>query len=263
MELRLYDKMNGNLMENVHNLAPDRKLVIFMSWLMAKDRQIEKYRQIYMERGFDVLTVQTYPYQFLAPPLGAQRVAENLLRFLKTNASTYPNVLIHGCSAGAYLFAETMVKVNRALDDPKRRQCMEIVLPVIKGTIFDSIVDPETPVTFTRAAFSNQMVASVAEYILKGYLFLTYPMALKHYRAGTEAFLNNPLMCPALILASRSDKLTNMEINEKVVSRWSQKGREVRLKVWPDSGHCGHLQKYPKDYEQEIHTFLHSVNLYK
>lgn len=50
----------------------DKPLVVLLSWLMAKQKHLKKYAQLYTDQGFDVLTVQITPWQFMWPKQGAQ-----------------------------------------------------------------------------------------------------------------------------------------------------------------------------------------------
>ncbi len=59
-----------------------RPLVVLFAWMLAKDKHIEKYRNLYFQRGFDVLTVKTEPFELLLPERGSQRIARNVLTFL-------------------------------------------------------------------------------------------------------------------------------------------------------------------------------------
>ena len=60
-----------------------RPLVVLLAWLMASEKYLEKYRSIYFNHGFDVLTVKTSPLELMLPRIGSQRVAKNLMHFLR------------------------------------------------------------------------------------------------------------------------------------------------------------------------------------
>lgn len=47
-------------------------LVLMMAWLMAKQKHLKKYAQIYTEMGFDVMIVHVTPWQLLWPVKGTQ-----------------------------------------------------------------------------------------------------------------------------------------------------------------------------------------------
>lgn len=54
------------------NTPLDKPLVVLLSWLMSKQKHLKKYAQLYTDQGFDVLTVQVTPWQFMWPKQGAQ-----------------------------------------------------------------------------------------------------------------------------------------------------------------------------------------------
>uniref|UniRef100_A0A034WFF0 Uncharacterized protein n=1 Tax=Bactrocera dorsalis TaxID=27457 RepID=A0A034WFF0_BACDO len=51
-------------------------LVLMMAWLMAKQKHLKKYAQIYTEMGFDVMIVHVTPWQLLWPVKGTQVIVE-------------------------------------------------------------------------------------------------------------------------------------------------------------------------------------------
>lgn len=50
----------------------ERPLCIILSWLVSKPNHLMKYADIYLETGFDVMTVTCSPLQLLFPVRGAQ-----------------------------------------------------------------------------------------------------------------------------------------------------------------------------------------------
>lgn len=50
----------------------EKPLVIMMAWLLAKQSHLAKYAKIYIDQGFDVITVATTPWQLLWPTKGTQ-----------------------------------------------------------------------------------------------------------------------------------------------------------------------------------------------
>ena len=84
-----------------------RPLTIIMVWLLAEDKHIEIYRQLWFKRGFDVLTVKTTPRDVLFPRIGAQVLAKNLVGYLsEISPDFYEEIIIHTFSVGGYLFME-------------------------------------------------------------------------------------------------------------------------------------------------------------
>lgn len=93
---------------------PSRQLVILMSWMLAKEHHIEKYRKMYYNRGFDVLTCKTSPYDLLVPPDGVQKNVKHLIKYLDDHVlNVYPDVIIHAFSVGAYVWGELIVELYK------------------------------------------------------------------------------------------------------------------------------------------------------
>ncbi|CAG2061060.1 unnamed protein product, partial [Timema podura] len=65
--------LDKNLPLQVHiNNSEGRPLVVLLAWLMAREKHLMKYASFYLEQGFDVLMVNTTPWQFLWPVKGSQ-----------------------------------------------------------------------------------------------------------------------------------------------------------------------------------------------
>jgi hypothetical protein len=95
-----------------------RPLLVLFAWLFAKDRHLDKYRNLYLERGFDVLTVKIAVSDFLIPSRGSQVVAQNIVDFLKNNDSQYPTFIFHAFSVGAYQMGEVFVRLKKDENKP-------------------------------------------------------------------------------------------------------------------------------------------------
>jgi len=239
-----------------------RPLVVLLSWLMAREGNLEKYRSIYFKHGFDVLTVKTRPFEMLLPTMGSQRVALNLFNFLKNKVSTYPNVLIHAFSVGAYQFSEMLCLLQEGLSRQEVDGSCEIVRKAIKGMIFDSAVDVDgAAYGISRSVAGDGLSADLLEKSIKGYMRAFHNVATKHYEKSSKAFRNTPLRCPALMLLSREDRLGNPINNTVVADRWRELGIDVTLKCWEKSRHVAHLHKYPDEYVYEVNNFLKRINL--
>lgn len=238
-------------------------LVVLLSWLLAREKYLEKYRQIYLSKGFDVLTVKTRPDQFLFPTIGTQVVAQNLFDFLKNQVGAYPNVVVHGFSVGAYQFSEFLVKLQEGLHSQGSIDgSCEIVRKSIKGVIFDSAVDVDgAPYGVAKSLAGDSKLADMIEASLKGYMKLCHPFATKYYEKASNAFSHTPLRCPGMLLVSRDDKLGNPAANERVRDTWTSLGVDVTWKCWDRSRHVAHFQNYPEEYRSIVHQFLSRINL--
>ncbi|CAG2116469.1 unnamed protein product [Medioppia subpectinata] len=233
-----------------------RPLVVFFAWMLAKDQHIEKYRNLYFKRGFDVLTVKTSPLELIFPTRGSQKVAENVMNFMHEKRSDYPSVVVHAFSVGAYQFGEVLVHLQR------NGTVLADLAHTVKGVIVDSVADMNViPVGLSRAVTKNSALRAVFKAMISTHMKLFYSIATKHYAASSEAYKNNVFRCPSLIICSKRDIVGNAEDNRKVMDRWRENNIEVQWKCFENSTHVGHLHKYPEEYKHEIDSFLKKINL--
>lgn len=87
--------------------------MIIFAWLFAKERHLDKYRSLYLEKGFDVLSVKVYVKDFLIPQSGSQQIAANVIRFIMSNQDRYQSIILHAFSVGAYQLGELFVLLNK------------------------------------------------------------------------------------------------------------------------------------------------------
>jgi len=92
-----------------------------LEWLMAKKKHTGKFADLYLERGFDVLSVKVRPGQFMWPVKGSQLVAQSVLDLLSQKYTARP-IVIHGFSIGGYLWGEMQLKI--AQDLPKYEELL-------------------------------------------------------------------------------------------------------------------------------------------
>lgn len=50
----------------------DKPLVVMLPWLMAKQKHVKKYAQLYTDQGYDVVRVSVSPWQVVWPKTGSQ-----------------------------------------------------------------------------------------------------------------------------------------------------------------------------------------------
>ena len=210
------------------NDSNGRNLVVLFSYMLAKERHIEKYRQIYHRHGFDVLTITTSPLQFFLPPFGAKKIASKLLLYLNSNITQYSSMSVHAFSVGGYQYSEFLSQIkstaaNSELNSHPLANC-------IKGTIFDSPCDVDSvPYGLSHTVAGDTLLAKGLQVILNLTRFIFYPLSTKYHSLGAEVFAHQPLSCPSLFFASQSDKMANIKVIQSVVDAWTKKGVDVDL----------------------------------
>ncbi|XP_022250053.1 transmembrane protein 53-like isoform X2 [Limulus polyphemus] len=244
---------NMKLTRNDSSNESNTPLVVLLAWMMAKDHHLKKYSNIYLERGFDILTVTMSPIQMLLPTSGCHILAQSLLGFLEQEQ--YEKIIFHGFSVGAYLFGEFLRKLNES----------SLYLSLIsrfKGQIFDSAVGFEgIPKGFPRAVTSNLLLVKFVEFYIRNHLHLMYNIATKHYIEASNAFHNSPLKCPALLLVSADDMVGNPQANQKLMAIWQAQNIDVSWKCWEKSAHVSHFYHHKDEYIEELDKFLKKIQL--
>jgi hypothetical protein len=247
----------------------DRPLVVLLTWLAAQDKHIEKYSSLYLQKGFDVLTVKTSPFDLLFPTIGARKIAQNCVLTLQKELPQYPSVILHAFSVGAYQFGEILIemqeqhKLNTDHNRDNHNQSNNIDLEKrIKGIVFDSVVPiEELPNGVSRSITANPFLYKCIKSGINGHLKVFNSIATKYYRAASHAVWNNYMRVPALILVSQNDRIGTAEANQKLTRVWRDLGIDVTWKCWDKSAHVQHLPKHPKEYEELIDRFLNKLNI--
>lgn len=241
--------------ESSGNKKKQKPLAVIVAWMLAKDSHIDKYRNLYLTRGFDVLTVDLSPKELLFPASGSQVVASSLLNYLVSN-DHYHKIVIHAFSVGGYLLGELFQKMRQ-----NTTVCKSVVDRMC-GVVMDSAVDFEgIPTGFPRAVSKNPLTIKVLEWYISSHLALMYNVATKHYLTSSKNFHNTPLRCPALFFVSDADKVGTPSSNQLVADNWIARGCDVKMKCWQDSKHVSHLHKHEQEYISELDQFLSKINL--
>lgn len=234
----------------------ERKLVVLMSWLEAKEKHIEKYRQFYLDRGFDVLNVKTSALDLLLPTVGAKKISKDFARFMLEKQ--YSDVLLHGFSVGGYMFGQVLLDIDRQ----GNKETKDKLLNSIRGIVFDSLVPFEgTCIGVANSITDNKYLAKILENLLKLYLYLGKNIATKYYKEASEKVWGGPLRCPSLFLLSRDDKISDYRIILRLGEVWSKLGIECHHKIWESSPHVQMFIKHNEEYVSQVENFLKRINM--
>lgn len=115
-------------------VAPtSRPLLLFFSWLGAQPGPVSKYRDLYLNRGMDVLVIQSGVMHFLWPRWGLSYGLE-VLKLLEEPRFSGRAVLVHATSIGGYTFTQILTHIARG-----REEHAGLAQRVI-GHIYDSLV---------------------------------------------------------------------------------------------------------------------------
>jgi pimeloyl-ACP methyl ester carboxylesterase len=247
--------LQRNPRNNAVNAPGLRPLVLMLGWMFSQDRHLERYRQIYFEHGYDVLTVQSTPLKLLWPTLGSQVIARDVVNYLRKVYSNYSYISVHGFSVGGYQLGETLVELDKL-----ETELREKVTNKFRGVITDSCVDIcNVPYGLSRAITSNIILASMIQFLIATYLFINYFFVTIHYLKSSQTFHALRLRCPCLIISSRADEVGTVEQNDAVAASWRKGGHDVDVHVFELSEHVANFQKYPDEYLSLINNFLNRI----
>ncbi|XP_073999003.1 uncharacterized protein [Rhodnius prolixus] len=254
----VYSMINKNMQIVSRKLAAEKQsevkpLVVMFPWLLARKNHISKYYDIYLSRGYDVLSVSITPWQFFWPLTGTQVVASDLIDYLY-NCSRQ-TLFVHGFSVGAYLWGECLVKLNSDLAK------YTLLMSKIKGQIWDSAADiTETSKGLPQAMFPrNAFLKSTMEKYVDYHLRTFYDTATQHYLRASQLFHTTPVRAPCLVFVSKNDPIGSVIANIKAKESWDSMGMKVYWKCWEKSRHVSHLMLHRDEYLAALHAFLDSV----
>lgn len=238
------------------NPLAERPLVVMLCWLQARQKHIEKYAELYIDSGLDVLAVQITPWQLLWPTKGTQLVARDVVNFLHSNTGFNP-LFLHGFSVGGYMWGECLVHIERELAKYQN------VLDRIVGQIFDSAADvSEIHIGIPKAVFPKnpKMQAALRSYIIY-HMKAFHEPATSHYIRSSQMFHGNLVRTPALMFVSKLDPVGPPKSNERVCDNWIQNNVDMTYKLFEKSPHVGHFQMYRNEYVKYLMEHLRRVNL--
>ncbi|KAH0550394.1 transmembrane protein 53-B [Cotesia glomerata] len=236
----------------------DRPLLVILSWLFSKRKHVMKFANLYLEQGFDVVTVSVTPFQLMWPAKGTRLVAKDLLTFLDRNTS-YQQIMLHGFSIGGYMWGELLDHVH------EDREKYNHVIDRIVGQVWDSAADiTELTMGTAKAVFpNNEMMQNIARKYLEYHLKTFHEQATRYYIRSSQLFHLNLVHTPALFLLSNADPVGAVDSNMRVRDSWDSLGTPTYVKIFEKSPHVGHFLKYPKEYVNEIYTFLDKLKMIK
>lgn len=231
----------------------ERPLVVIFGWMLARNRHLNKYGNLYLSKGFDVLSVQVQPQQVLWP-VAAQHKITTLLKTLQDSSLSTRPIVIHGFSVGGYLYGEMLVKLQKECDRYKK------ISERIVGQVFDSPVDFEgVSCGFATVLVKNPVLRILLRKSIESYLKLMQNSVTKHYMISSTAFHDNHLLLPSLMLYSRTDPIGVAEKIEIVMEKWRSKQIPVMYKCWDNSPHVSHFHHHPDEYVESLLAFLDSI----
>ncbi|XP_019639781.1 PREDICTED: transmembrane protein 53-A-like [Branchiostoma belcheri] len=228
-----------------------RPLVVLFGWLGAKPRGLDRYRDLYTGRGWDVLTVRGQLAHFAWPPR-ALSFTEGLLSYLQESTAER-RLVVHAFSVGAYLYAILLLHLHQHPERYGR------VRSRIIGQVYDSIVIGGLDKMATGVAEVSPLPNAVVKSATMAYFALTRRYTVDTYNLAIDAFRNQQVSAPTLLFYCENDPMSRPDAVRELLQYWRQTGVALQERSWAKSRHAGHLVVHREDYLQALGSFLDSL----
>lgn len=234
----------------------DKPLCIMINWLLARQKHVMKYATLYLEQGFDVLSVSCTPWQLMWPLKGSQLVAGDLLKFITSNETDHP-LVVHGFSVAGYMWGEVFVQVM------KNQELYQPAIDRVVAQVWDSAADiSEITIGVPAAVFpKNQIMQKTLRAYMEYHMKTFHDAATMHYIRSSQLFHTTLCRAPALFLLSRSDPVGAERSNRSVHDSWLDMGMKCTWKCWDRSPHVQHYIYHPKEYLAALYAHLDANGL--
>ena len=230
-------------------------LVLIFPWLTATPSSVQKYANLYHQRGMDVLVVRGAFKHFLWPPYGF-KLGFELEKCLKEIPS-YQKFIIHCFSIGAYNY--TLTQMNMRSGVP----CFPSENVIAQ--IFDSIVIGSTDNMAEGLAISmtnNRFLQRSIKKLALSYIQLTRRNTQDIYDKSIQFCKDNFLPVPSLFFYCENDVMCNINSMKEFLALQKEKhGDKIWEKSWPVSAHAGHLRVHQEDYLSSWNSFVDTLDL--
>lgn len=230
-----------------------RPLLVFFSWLGAQPGPVAKYRDLYLQRGMDVLLIQSSVLHFLWPRWGMEYGLE-VLRVLEEPPFSGRTVLVHASSIGGYTFTQILSHIAR---EPERHAGFR---RRVTGHIYDSLV---VGTLDHMAVGLGKTLVPWLEGLIKNIALLYFWLFKSHtadiYKHSIQVFWNTPITAPALFFYCKNDALCDPSVMETIMELWRRRGVEVQSRMWKESVHAAHMRVHPEDYLCALDRFFSSL----
>ncbi|XP_026521530.1 transmembrane protein 53 [Notechis scutatus] len=257
------ERTSETYLEKGDKIHPSVVVVIMLGWAGCKDRYLEKYSAIYLQKGCLVIRY-TAPWRlvFFSESLGIksmQTLAIKLLKLLSDYKVETNPLLFHVFSNGGFMLYRYIVEL---LHTRQQFQHLRVV-----GTVFDSAPGRKNLRGAIRAL---SVVLASYNVCIKYFLLLSfavlvatlrivlYPMTRFVHKSHYEAMLNQPSKWPELYFYSKADSVILASDIEDMVQARRQNQVLVKTVDFVHSDHVSHLREYPTSYATHCISFMYS-----
>lgn len=212
-----------------------------------------KYRDLYLDRGMDVLVVRSNVMHFLWPRWGFDYGLE-VLKVLEGPQFSGRTLLVHATSIGGYTFTQILGHISQG-----QKKHTGLAKRII-GHIYDSLVVGN--LEHMAIGLGKTLVPRFESFVKNAamlYFWLFKTHTADFYNKSIKVFHNSPITKPALFFYSENDALCDQVVMEKCIDHWKRRGMTVESRKWKESIHAAHMRCHPEDYLRTLEKFLNSL----
>ncbi|XP_014288935.1 transmembrane protein 53-B [Halyomorpha halys] len=234
----------------------NKPLILLFTWMGCTPKQSDKFVDLYLEKGFDVLVVSFFSSEVILWFQGAEKKASILLDFLHQNEAYQP-IIYHGFSVGNGLWSSMVWQMSQNMDKHRR------IMNRIKGQIWDS--PPQTSNVVRNICYgvfpTSKTMGQFLYRIVRGILDVTGTDVLTPlYDRNARIFHNPPFKIPSLLFCTKGDMYSELEGNLAAFENWKSNGIQAYIKYWENSKHVGHFHLHREEYVGAINSFLSAID---
>ncbi|XP_023832712.1 transmembrane protein 53 isoform X1 [Salvelinus sp. IW2-2015] len=232
-----------------------RPLLLLLPWLGARPGAMAKYRDLYLERGLDILSVESTVWHFLWPRWGLEYGSE-VLEVLGDPRFKGRPLLVHAFSIGGYTFTQLLSQMAR---EPHKYPGLA---QRVVGHVYDSMVVGSLEHMATglgKTLFPR--IEPLVRYTALLYFWLFKSQTVHYYDNSVQVFYNSPVTAPALFFFCENDAMCDPVAMEAVLDFWRKRGVAVETRNWKESVHAAHLRCHPEEYLSTLEKFMISLNI--
>ena len=241
----------------VQSGVPDsRSLILLCGWMMSQEQHIEKYREFWFERGFDVLSVRAMPHHLLVPYFGGRKNALEVYKFLSTVTPRYDKVIVHAFSVGGYQLSEIVHLLNEKCQNGDKDA--HKIYDAVKGYILDSFAYPDICSYGTAQAITqNPILQSGLSKIFQSFFWLTKPYTVDRYQKLFDFLSQNEKFIPG---KKKNPKFKTKHSNSRIQKQTPEFKTKNQMPKFQNSKQNTQISEFKTKYpnfriQNQIHKF--------
>ncbi|KAA8497954.1 Transmembrane protein 53 [Porphyridium purpureum] len=228
----------------------DKPLVVMLSWMGARKKHLDRYREYYTGLGYEVVCYMNSMGTALVPSMSEEQAAR--VQLLLERQPEDRKVIVHAFSIGTGIYG---LMLNRIKHDAEKLNKLN---KNIVGVIFDSgpcHIFPRDVAKGLHTVFpivSRTLWRGVADSLF----WLT--KARRSFSQAEAALAQFQLPAPQLYFSSKDDRVAP-KLQESVnyfVENNKKRGVQIQNIVFESSRHAARIILHPEEYIHNLNLFL-------